>query len=246
MARHSGRRLIAALSIGTVAVACGNGDGEDASRTTSTRRAAEAMTSTIPCGPGGRTIELEGVEVREFCGNARATVTLGGEADEPAGPDAEADTGEAAAPPDAEMGAGETLEFVGGECSRHAAWLAVNLGVEILESGEAASEVTDPRFRSFSLLVGRHPGAPEQAPEVSADGNYQDGVITFSVPGASWAVDDMTITLVATRTAGLFTGMALPSRGSRELVPVRGVFTCDHETVALEEVTDLVETGNDG
>lgn len=221
MARHSvGRVVVLVALLGLVAAACDSG-GETSAPTSSSSSTsttpAPPTTTTVPCGPGGRTIVLEGVEVREFCGPARAEVT---------------------------MGEDELLAFEGGECSRHEDWLAVNLGVEVIES-ETGDEVARPRFRSFSLLMGRHPAAPEDAPVIGSDGAYQSGSLTFTEPGTSWLVDDKTITLVGTRTAGTVVGNALTAEGPEEPVEVSAVFTCDEDAIALDEVADLVQTENE-
>lgn len=219
MARHSVGRVVATVAfLGLVASACDSG-GETSAPTSSSSSStstttAPTTTTTVPCGPGGRTIVLEGVEVREFCGPARAEVTMGEDA---------------------------VLDFEGGECSRHEEWLSVNLGVEVIEP-EAGDEVAQPRFRSFSLLMGRHPAAAEDAPAVGSDGVHQAGSLTFTEPGTSWLVDDKTITLVGTRTAGTIVGNAITAAGSDEPVEVSAVFTCDEEAIALDEVTDLVDT----
>lgn len=214
MARHSVGRVVATVALlGLTAAACDSG-GETSAPT------APTTTTTVPCGPGGRTIVVDDVDVREFCGPARAEVT---------------------------MGEDHVLAFEGGECSRHADWLSVNLGVEVIEA-EAGDEVAQPRFRSFSLLMGRHPAAPDETPAVGSDGVHQSGSLTFTEPGTSWLVDDKTVTLVATRTAGTVVGNAITAEGSDQPVEVTAVFTCDEEAIALDEVADLVdtETENDG
>lgn len=220
MARHSVGRVVVVLLVlaGLVAAACGSG-GETSAPTTSstTSTTVPPTTTTVPCGPGGRTVVLDGVDVREFCGPARAEVTVGE----------------------------ETLAFQDGECSRHDEWLAVNLGVEVI-TPEAAGEAVEPRFHSFSLLMGRHPAAPEDAAPVDADGVYQSGSLTFTVPGASWLVDDKTITLVGTRSAGTVSGRAITADDDGEPVELSATFTCNHDAIALDDVAGLVETETTG
>lgn len=174
--------------------------------------AAGATTTTLPCPVGGRTLTLEGMRVREFCGPARAEVTIGP----------------------------ETLQFTGGECARHPTWFSVNIGVEVVDP-EEADAVSAPAFRSFTVLMGQHPLASEAAAAAAADGVYTDAVITFAVPGSTYLVDDHTVRLVATRTAGTFSGVGFLDAAPDQPLEVKGAFTCDETVIPMERIPELVE-----
>lgn len=192
-------------------------------------------TTTEPCDPGGRPKRVEGVRVRRFCGPARARIALGE----------------------------DTFRFSGGACVRTAEAFELNLGLAVVEPdkpSEAAREAVAPRFRSVSILLGRHEAASEDAPPVSEDGTYHEGVITLTVPGTAYLVDDKTVTLIGTRTAGRFGGRALsgedrkqrgpsdPTGEPEELpgVEVSGLFTCDRSSISLNEVAARLETDPQG
>lgn len=135
----------------------------------------------------------------------------------------------------------ETLRFPAGECARHEDWLAVNLGFEVIDP-EPDDALLDPELRSFTVLMGRHPLAAPDAAPVTADGVYSDALITFAVPGRSYLVDDKTVTLVGTRTAGAFSGIGFLGDGEEAPLDIEGVFTCDATAIPLEAVPGLVET----
>lgn len=202
-----------------VAAACGDDASTPTTRAPTTRAPTPTPTTTTtePCEPGGRSVTRGGVRMRQFCGPAFAEVTVGE----------------------------EVLSFPGGECARHDDWFAVNIGFEVIDPA-AGDAVLDPDVRSFTLLMGRHPVAPIDAAPVSADGAYTEAVVTFGVPGRSYAMDEKTVTLVAARGAGTLTGTALPSEGQDQPVPVRGTFTCDRAAVPLEQVPELVEAPPEG
>lgn len=116
-----------------------------------------------------------------------------------------------------------TFEFREGECAARGSWFEVHIGLEVLEA--AAAEPRPPRFLSFSMLLGRHPLAAADTTPVTGDGNYNEGVLTFTVPGAAYVVGDKTVTLAGGMTRGRFTGLALKT-GEAEPVPVSGRFAC--------------------
>lgn len=169
-------------------------------------------TSVAKCESGGRSRTLGGVRVRQFCGPAVAEVRAGE----------------------------ETLKFGSGECARHEDWLALNLGFEIIDS-EPGDAFIDPEFRSFTLLMGRHPLAPAEAPPAGADGVFTEAVLTFAVPGQSYILEDKTVTLAGTRMVGTFVGTGFRGTG-HEPIPIMGTFTCDASTIPLEQVQALVKT----
>lgn len=211
--------LAVALLVSGLLGACesgGNGGGEgDAA---AGRETAPSTTSTTqPCRPGGRSMTLQGVRVRQFCGPALAEVTVGE----------------------------ELLVFPGGECARHEDWFALNVGFEVIDP-EPGDAVLDPDFRSFTILMGRHPLAGPDADPVTGDGVFTEALVTFAVPGRSYLVEDQTVTLAGTRVTGTFSGAAYLAEAPDAPLPVEGVFTCDAKAIPLEGVPDAVKTLSDG
>jgi len=119
----------------------------------------------------------------------------------------------------------EPFDFASGRCIAHKDWFEIHLGVEVAEPSD---DVESPRFTSFTMLLGRHPLSTDGAAPAATDGVYHDGVVTFTTPGRTFALDDKTITLTGKRTAGTLAGVALIPRAA-EPVPVRGEFACTSE-----------------
>ncbi|MBI2170038.1 MAG: hypothetical protein HYU28_11160 [Actinobacteria bacterium] len=222
MQRSPGAPGLAALVwiplLGLLLAACsqtspGPSGATTAPPTTTAKATSTSTSTTTPCEPGGRTITLQGVRVRQFCGTAQVEVRV----------------------------ANETVLFRGGECARHEDWLAVNIGFEVIDAIRP-EDVEDPDFRSFTLLMGRHPLAGPDATPVAGDGVYTEGLITFAVPGRGVLVEDKTITLAATRTVGTFTGTGFAGDTADQPLEVAGTLTCDAGAIPLEEVPALVET----
>lgn len=212
-----GRRRAAAaaalfLTLGLLA-ACENDDGEPtpaAEETTSTTP-AEVTSTTQTCGPGGQSMTLDGVRVRQFCGPALAEATVGE----------------------------ELLVFPGGECARGEDWFSLNIGFEVVDPDDLEA-VADPEFRSFTVLMGRHALAGADAAPVTGDGVSTEAVITFAVPDRSFLASDTTVTLVGNRFAGTFSGNGFLAQAPEERFPVVGAFTCDANVMPLEQVRTLV------
>lgn len=208
------RRSAFAAAIVTVIGACANGGGEPSSTSAPTTSPAAATSTTAPpCEPGGRTTRLAGARVRAFCGPAVAEVRIGT----------------------------ETLRFEGGECARHDDWLSLNIGFEVLDENPG-DVLLDPAFTSFTLLMGRHPLAASNAAAVSLDGVYTEGGVTFALPGRSYLLDDKTITLIATRSAGIFAGTGFLGEGRDEELLMEGAFTCDTAAIPIERVPEVAAT----
>lgn len=217
--RRGHRRLPAAgLLVAAIVLAglsgCDDQPGEPPPPTTTSTPSAPpaGATTTLPCPAGGRTLTLEGMRVREFCGPARAEVTIGP----------------------------ETLQFAGGECARHPTWFSVNIGVEVVDP-QGADAISDPAFRSFTVLMGQHPLGAEAAAAVATDGVYTDAVITFAVPESTYLVDDETVRLLATRTAGTFSGVGFLDAARDQPLETEGMFTCDETVIPLERIPELME-----
>jgi hypothetical protein len=202
------RAVITACALAVVATACPGGDsGPDPLTVEDTTPAAEVATTTtapppsttttaLPCPAGGEPARVEGVNVRRFCGPARAVLRVGM----------------------------DVHVFAPGLCVPHDDWIEVHLGVEVVEP--AAEAAAEPRFRSFTLFVGRHPLESGDPPAATTDGTYHAGIISFSVPGAAFAVEDKTITLADQRTTGDLAGVAFRA-GTPEPLELRGAFACD-------------------
>lgn len=196
-----------------VTAAC-NGGGGDPDASPLPARDGAATTSTAPaCRDGGRSFEEGGVRVHEFCGPAQAAVSV-----------AERD-----------------LHFTGGSCIRRPESFELHLGREIVEP-QPGRGVVEPRFPSFSLLMGRHRLGSDSAVAVGEDGTFNHGTLTFAVPGASFAADDLTVTLLGSRTSGVFTGSGFATTRVGQRLPLEGAFTCDATNTSLDSVRASVET----
>lgn len=230
---------------------CARGDGAAGETTSSTADAGTTRTTEPSCEEGGRTVERGGLRVHQFCGPARARLTI----DEATTDDEETD---------GDTGT-RTVEFSGGTCVRGPDRLEVDIGAEVVGSAtvEDADDDADedaagddveardgggtaPRFESFTLLLGRHRFAREGASPVRRDGIHNEGVVTFAVPGTNYALDDETFVLVAARIGGSFSGTGFADTGEARPLEVRGTFTCDTSVLPLDEVRTRVETRRDG
>ena len=215
-----GRRL-AAVATALLFVSSGSlsgcADDEASSPTTNPTTSpaaspsAPATTTTRPCERGGRSVKLDGVRVRQFCGPALAEVTVGE----------------------------ELLVFPGGECTTGDEWLSVNIGFEVVDPGELGA-LANAEFHSFTVLLGRHPLSATDAAPVTADGVSTEAVVTFAAPGRSFLVSDTTVTVVANRSAGALSGNGFLAQAPEERFPVEGAFTCDATATPLEQVRALV------
>jgi len=203
------RGLAVLFALIAVAPACNGGGDAPAPSSTSSTAPGPTTTTTAPCAEGSRTVTREGTRIREFCGPARARVTVG----------------EA------------TFDFAGGTCERHSDWFALNIGLEFVDPGPP--DDAEAAFRSFTVLMGKHPLAAEDAVPVAADGVYTSGVLTFSEPPVTYLMNDKTVTLLATRTAGTFSGLGVIGAAPEQTFEVRGLFTCDEEAVPLQRVPEL-------
>jgi len=206
-------RWVSGAALVAVIGACANGGGEPSSASRPTTSHAAASESVPACEPAGRTTRLAGVRVRAFCGPAVAEIRIGT----------------------------ETLRFEGGVCERHDDWLSLNIGFEILDDDPGDVQL-DPAFNSFTLLMGRHPLAASDAAAVSLDGVHTEGVVTFALPGRNYLLDDKTITLIGTRSAGLLSGTGFLGEGRDDELLIAGAFTCDSAAIPIERVPEVAAT----
>src|SRR5688572_5949258 len=145
------------------------GDGDETSTPTTKPRPTTTVTPTTekpeptttttapPCRPDGRSVKRSGLDVREFCGPARAVLHVGA----------------------------EVYDMQGGTCRLRRKWFQLSIGTVVLETRPKVA--LNPRFSSFSLLVGRHPASVADRPPAPDDGTYNQADVTFTVPGAAYA-----------------------------------------------------------
>jgi hypothetical protein len=102
----------------------------------------------------------------------------------------------------------------------------MSLGVVVLENRPRLE--LNPRFTSFSMLVGRHPAAVAERAPAPDDGTYNEGDVSFTVPGAAYAMRDVTVVLEDDRSRGSLAGTALRAGQGEDQppIPVRGRFNC--------------------
>lgn len=182
-----------------------------------------SSSTTTSCPADGRTRVEDGVRVRVFCGPARARVTIGD----------------------------HTLAFSDGRCSRHRAWVELTLGSVVIAPNRPRA-LLQPKRRTFSLVVGADPLVASDATPAPDDGTYDEGVISFAVPGRGYVVDDPTVVLIGSRTGGAFTGTIRTGdqHDAANGTKVRGLFSCDTHALTLDAVDQRVQgtttTGQNG
>lgn len=164
--------LSVAISAGLALSACGGtgpaGDSPTAGPTEASRTAAQQSPGTAECTPGGVVKEIGGVQVREFCGPARATVMVGG----------------------------QTFKITGGECEALGDSFVVNIGTFngkslappkdyfgiFLESGDG-STVADGAYSGGIALAG-NAGATEFSMAANGTVTLKNGLSAGDFEGA--------------------------------------------------------------
>jgi hypothetical protein len=176
--RRSIRFCAVVLVLAGAAGGCGGGGGGksgEAKDTTTSSGAAPTTTPAVTCGVH----DIEGVQVRTFCGNASAMVTAVN---------------------------GKT-SFQSGTCETAADYVSVKIGTAVLGTGGGARGVKNSTAY-FELNVGRTPTDGKDVAAAGKDGTYTGSFIAND-HGLATTVNQAQVNLSDNRTKGQFSGKTL-------------------------------------